>query len=1424
MIYKRKLRKYADGGELPANPIVDAITGKTAQNNYKSYAIPIPFVQPKTQVKVKDTRSISATTGKKIDPNKDLVTGNYNTDRISHIIESAKRYNVDPYTLLAMDLQETGLGQGKRILRDRKGIPEDSNIPVDVGHLLDSGRGFSIPSKISSKFLYKDALDIGYTTPEINKIVSSDDFTRAYITKINNAKRQGLTDEADQIQNYNGRGKVFPSTEAGYHGFNMKNIYGVPVPQEGINMKQNPLYGKRILDLRDNVIKGNPQIADLVNEIQPYNLDKYSNGGRLATKYAEGGEVKSTPQGYVAPEVKVTGFKDNQTQAFFDRIRDLQPDDNNIAERLIALGQKHGNPDVMMYNTPQLLKKSEIAGRANYSPITNRMSLSEADVNKLPPYPEDPANIPYYKKWQLDELKNQYLSELSHAEQSKRNYIGENIGGFVDLGKRLIEGEGDIYDDPSSGEYQAHRIIQPELEAEYQNMYLHDKNPELFKRLAQVRSQATTTHAYGGQLMTYKKKKMPYGGLADGYDNGYDDDIYSTSGRSPLLPNATGVGVSSNTGISQPQAQTFNTSINPNQPIHTIGNNPTGILNGGVQVAKGFGATSYMTGTQAGIAGAANFAGDALQTIKPNSGLADIGGGALKGAAQGAAIGSFFSPAGTVIGGAVGAVAGTVGGIFSHNAKQKALKQQLAAQATAQNQLRSQQQKAYETGVVNNYNTSGNSAAGNGLYAHGGFLEPQTNRPVYRGYKSMASKNYPKMALGGEYVDYEMVGPGDPIPPKKPVLPQLPPTYDPSLLAPNGQFMVQKAQGTVLNGIYNDTGQWGYDLGQEHKVNFVPQPLSQKALGTDNNYNAARNQQQRTTDLPMIKPSSGYHAYGGTMKYADGGAIPLATDVQKFVGPSHAQGGIPIDPNGDGVPEAEVEGDEVQKDNQVYSDRLSPSPQLQMLLQQNKINTKGTYADIATKLGTMKGKYETKVASYSPQARRTGKAMGDRMEDLLNATFQDQEVTKPVYAQGQKFGDGGQLDGGDKRTPAQVAYDNYLLNKTMSTRYNPGEPLSTYQGNKKVPLVAPQLPSGFEEYQDTNGDFKLRPAGSAPQPSLGNGFQTSNPNALATGNAANMFAQPDYFPGLQRTTANGIGGSSGSWDSSGAPISAPLAPRISASTPLVRNRATTTSPYTGRKSVRNNTIIPNAVQAGIAAPTFSGQPIATNPLSGTPVTIGNNPVSGGQVDSVNGLDTANDLINRYGADVLNGLGYLNNQSQINKMKAPTFQAAPAPRYAYTDRSGLAKNENAIAAKYAAKGVANTSNQGRRAEQAAIYAQQIAGNNQINNQEGARHDAYDEQYNQRVLQNQYTNTDIANRQADVNTQVGNEKIAMGIQNRNAFTQGEITNQAGRKQEDLDREKALTILASTQDPDKALNLLSKFMNPAQAKRLQQLYRKR
>lgn len=214
-----------------------------------------PYFPPRPTLSIEDNRKINATTGKTINPNVDLTSGKYDKDTIKKIIISANKYGVDPYTALSIGLQETGLGS------------TDSN----VGHII---------GKQDVKF-----------DKNSNAI---DDFVRVVKSKQDYANKLGIKNEDTIIQAYNGLGKIYPETEQNYHGYKMKKIYGVDVPKEGIDMRKNPLYGKRIIDLRDNVLKQNKELVNYVSELTP--KVNYFTEGKEQTEYLpqfqQGGNIE----------------------------------------------------------------------------------------------------------------------------------------------------------------------------------------------------------------------------------------------------------------------------------------------------------------------------------------------------------------------------------------------------------------------------------------------------------------------------------------------------------------------------------------------------------------------------------------------------------------------------------------------------------------------------------------------------------------------------------------------------------------------------------------------------------------------------------------------------------------------------------------------------------------------------------------------------------------------------------------------------------------------------------------------------------------------------------------------------------------------------------------------------------------------------
>ena len=197
------VRKYLMFQAPPAKPIMPSPMQAQPSSNPPMMAIP-------------DTRKVDSITGRPIGDTNSL-TRTADPALLKQIIQEAKRQKVDPYTALAMAHQESGF---------------DEDNPF---HILGGGKTDD-PVKEGIAFL-KNKLDY--------------------------ARRLGKTDEASQIQAYNGYGKVGSHTEG-----NQKMMYGVDVSKTPIDMNKTPLYGRRIIDIRENILKKNPQIAKLVSETQ----------------------------------------------------------------------------------------------------------------------------------------------------------------------------------------------------------------------------------------------------------------------------------------------------------------------------------------------------------------------------------------------------------------------------------------------------------------------------------------------------------------------------------------------------------------------------------------------------------------------------------------------------------------------------------------------------------------------------------------------------------------------------------------------------------------------------------------------------------------------------------------------------------------------------------------------------------------------------------------------------------------------------------------------------------------------------------------------------------------------------------------------------------------------------------------------------
>jgi len=254
---KEVLKHLAVGGDDESNANRILLDGNNLENS----------------IYISDKRKIRGIDNEDIVPTRDLKSGKYNKDLITAIISRAKYYNLPPELAIAIAMQEGNLGKSD----------------MNLGHVLGSSeklatlekKGMSIiPEKHNNAFRFSY---IPYMASIWNRHNP-------------NSGIEGAADVNDgeeyTIQRYNGLGHIYQNTEADYHGGNVKAFYGVKVPpnvlytendvipegkkvgdvkQKGsINMKKEKLYGKQIIDIRDNIINNNQDLLDLIKETPAY--------------------------------------------------------------------------------------------------------------------------------------------------------------------------------------------------------------------------------------------------------------------------------------------------------------------------------------------------------------------------------------------------------------------------------------------------------------------------------------------------------------------------------------------------------------------------------------------------------------------------------------------------------------------------------------------------------------------------------------------------------------------------------------------------------------------------------------------------------------------------------------------------------------------------------------------------------------------------------------------------------------------------------------------------------------------------------------------------------------------------------------------------------------------------------------------------
>jgi hypothetical protein len=206
----------------------DGLYSRTADDFKNQFFPPITPTEKEEMgiISVKDTRKKDQVTGLDMTETNRL-DANIDTAMAKHIIKKAKEYNIDPYTALSIAYQETQFKD----------------------EYLDNP--FSL---LSGERLNPDTADADFIDLSMQTLQDKQKL----------AQRLGKKTEADVIQAWNGYGKIDNES----FGRKINKVYGIDVSKQPIDMSKNPVYGKRVLDIRENILKKNPEIVKLVEDIK----------------------------------------------------------------------------------------------------------------------------------------------------------------------------------------------------------------------------------------------------------------------------------------------------------------------------------------------------------------------------------------------------------------------------------------------------------------------------------------------------------------------------------------------------------------------------------------------------------------------------------------------------------------------------------------------------------------------------------------------------------------------------------------------------------------------------------------------------------------------------------------------------------------------------------------------------------------------------------------------------------------------------------------------------------------------------------------------------------------------------------------------------------------------------------------------------
>lgn len=343
-------------------------------------------------IPIQDNRTTLAVSGNPIRPNRDRLTGNYPSWTMVRSILAAQKEGLDPYDMLAIPLKETQMGKLNR---------------ENPGHL----------DYRNHKNLRTD-------------LFSGEDLMAQYFKK---GVEKYPDNELLAIQNYNGLGTLGRTNDLTRSG-RSDSAYGMPIPKEGFNMRKNPLYGKNHVDIRDNVLRQDPNVQQLIQNLSNYQATYDPEQQEYLNRQKELKSKKKLQEGGI---INTTGYLDNVSTN--TNLVNIIPSNhitmNGVSQPIYANGQLlQPNSGDYIFDTPYVIEEpamnNKIKVKIKGIKANNGISIGpEGDLKPL-------SNNPY------SQSQTAAIVGPTHAQDGVRmNINGQSIeaegGGYNKQGELI---------------------------------------------------------------------------------------------------------------------------------------------------------------------------------------------------------------------------------------------------------------------------------------------------------------------------------------------------------------------------------------------------------------------------------------------------------------------------------------------------------------------------------------------------------------------------------------------------------------------------------------------------------------------------------------------------------------------------------------------------------------------------------------------------------------------------------------------------------------------------------------------------------------------------------------------------------------------------------------------------------------------------